>query len=436
LSELTETLLKDELAHYKKFETLNDEKITAHFMKIVKTKNQEDSIENITKEDGSSFQNTEDLKKHVADYYKGIYAQPPNPSKFTSLANVEAFLGDVAQNPIVINAKLTDDEKNSLETDITENELTESINRANISSAPGADGVSNRFILHFWEYFKTPLLKLCKHSFDSGTLPLFMKTANIKLIPKKGDTKKIKNWRPISLLNCFYKIISRVVTFRLKKYMDKMTPVCQKGYSETRYCQEVLINVIENIEKCNQTGKKGCLISLDIQKAFDSLSHSYLNSVYDFYNFGPKLKKWLQLMCTNRKACVIIESGLTTELFDLERGNAQGDTISPYLFNLGYQILLFKLELSLQIKGLIGEFAVRNNEYLLQHGQDNQVSHTDPKAFALADDCSLLVELELENLQNVITILNSFKNISGLGCNLEKTVMMTIGTNDPPPLKF
>ena len=118
-------------------------------------------------------------------------------------------------------------EKNDLETAITVEELTKSINNANLSSAPGADGISNRFIKHFWNFFKNPLLKLCIYCHTTGTMPLFFRTANIKLIPKKGDLGKLKNWRPISLLNCFYKIISRLITMRLRKYMDKMTPVIQ-----------------------------------------------------------------------------------------------------------------------------------------------------------------------------------------------------------------
>jgi len=261
---------------------------------------------------------------------------------------------------------------------------------------------------------------------------MFLRTANIKLIPKKGDTSQIKNWRPISLLNCFYKIISRVITKRLRKYMDKLTPICQKGYSGSRYCQEVLISVIESIEKCNTRKKRAGILSLDIKKAFDSLSHSFLNGVYKFFNFGPNLIKWITLMCTNRKACVIIDEMLTTNFFDLERGNAQGDTISPFLFNLGYQILLFKLDLSFQIEGILSDFAERAQAHQEGHGQGQgrvaQVHNPDPKAFALADDCSLLVRLEIGNLQNILETLQNFESISGLGCNVEKTALMIVGT--------
>jgi len=221
--------------------------------------------------------------------------------------------------------------------------------------------------------------------------------------------------------------------------MDKMTPTCQKGYSSTRYCQEVLIQVIEGIEKCKVNGVKGAIISLDIKKAFDSLSHSYLQSVYKFYNFGPKLTKWITLLSTKRKACIILQGDKTTEFFDLERGNAQGDTISPYLFNLGYQLLLFKLDLSFQIEGTQQEVASRVAPGAAEGGQEPlaipvqapEVGNPDPKVSAMADDCTLLVKLEYGNLQRIIQILQSFEIISGLGCNLEKTSLMPVGILEP-----
>jgi len=135
--------------------------------------------------------------------------------------------------------------------------------------------------------------------------------------------------------------------------MNKLTPCAQKGYANGRYCQEVLIGVIDSIETCKHKNIKGALLSLDIQKAFDSLSHSYLQNVFKFFNFGPNISRWLTVLSMNRAARIVINSEISTDIFELERGNAQGDTISPFLFNLGYQILLFKLEFDLQIAGLV-----------------------------------------------------------------------------------
>jgi hypothetical protein len=137
--------------------------------------------------------------------------------------------------------------------------------------------------------------------------------------------------------------------------MDKITAVAQKGFffSSTKYCQEVLIGVVDSINHINFRKKHGALLSLDIKKAFDSTSHSYLQQVYKFFNFGPNFIRWLNLVATNRRACIILENEVYSEFFDLERGNAQGDTTSPYIFNIGFQILLFKLTFDLQIEGLI-----------------------------------------------------------------------------------
>ncbi len=98
---------------------------------------------------------------------------------------------------------------------------------------------------------------------------------------------------------------------------------------------------------------KCALISLDIKKAFDSTSHRYLQLVYKFFNFGPNYIRWLNLIGTNRKACIILDNEINSAYFELERGNAQGDTVSPYIVNLGFQILLFKINYDFQIEGAL-----------------------------------------------------------------------------------
>ena len=62
-----------------------------------------------------------------------------------------------------------------------------------------------------------------------------------------------------------------------------------------------------------------------------------------------------------------------------------------------------------------------------------EVSPNDPKAFALADDCTLLLEMSVDNIRNVIQILENFEHISGLSCNIKKTALMQVGSNEPIP---
>jgi hypothetical protein len=170
--------------------------------------------------------------------------------------------------------------------------------------------------------------------------------------------------------------------------MDKITHVGQKGFSSTKYCQEVLIHIVDSINHINVRRKRGALLSLDIKKAFDSTSHSYLQQAYKFFNFGPNFIKWLNLIGTNRKACIILGDGTYSEFFDLERGNAQGDTTSPYIFNIGFQILLLKLTFDLQIESLVDFPTIPENTPPLPH----TVSTYSRKVCAYADDANMLIK--------------------------------------------
>jgi hypothetical protein len=209
--------------------------------------------------------------------------------------------------------------------------------------------------------------------------------------------------------------------------MNKLTPCCQKGYANGRYCQEVLISVIDTIETCRVRNKKGGVLCLDIKKAFDSLSHSYLKNVFEFYNFGPNISRWLSVLSMNRAARIVLLNDVSTNFFELEQGNAQGDTISPFLFNLGYQILLFKLEYDRNIDGLIEEVLIPES----LHPLPPNVSQVPPRTYALADDATVLTSMNAESLRRIRDLLIEFKLISGLECNVEKTTLMQIGSNDP-----
>jgi hypothetical protein len=118
-----------------------------------------------------------------------------------------------------------------------------------------------------------------------------------------------------------------------------------------------------------------------------------------------------------------------SNFFNLDRGNAQGDTTSPYIFNIVYQILLFKLNFDLQIAGLIVPPEVPPDRQPPQQ----QVRTKPRKSYAFADDATLAIRLDFNTLSRVKKILEEFGKLSGLECNVEKTVLMQIGAVDPVP---
>jgi hypothetical protein len=395
LSRIVETELKDELALVRNFEKLNDEKITPYFMALAKQSAPDAILSDIRDTDGREFIDCVDREQYITSYYSQLYKKQDYQN--ADMLSIEGFLGDVSHHPDVVSSKLREAEKSDLDRPLTIQELDNSIKKAKKNTAPGIDGVSNRFISRFWEFYRVPLYKYAICCFETGTLTDNFRSAKIRLIPKKGDLTNLKNWRPISLLNCFYKIISRAIATRLQKYMDKLTGIGQKGYLETKQCQEVLINIVDSISKLKFENRKGALISLDIKKAFDSTSHKYLQLVYGFFNFGPNFVKWLNLISTNRRACIILDNEICGSFFDLKRGNAQGDTVSPYIFNLGFQILLFKINYDLQTEGIVDQPPIP--PYLPP--LPREVSNRPFKIFAVADDANTLVKMEVRTLNRL-----------------------------------
>jgi len=137
----------------------------------------------------------------------------------------------------VQNLKLSDAEKVRLDAQLSVQELEIALEGANKNSAAGIDGISTKFISRYWELFKYPLHKYALRCFEKGMLTQSFKSAMVKLIPKKGDGHDISKWRPISLLGCMYKIISRAINNRLKSVVNRFTSRAQKGFTEHRYIQ-------------------------------------------------------------------------------------------------------------------------------------------------------------------------------------------------------
>jgi hypothetical protein len=269
-------------------------------------------------------------------------------------------------------------------------------------------------------------------------------TALIKLIPKKGDCTQIKNWRPISLLSCFYKVVSKVVNARLDKVIDKVTSMAQKAYNSKRYIHESIINTVDVIRHCEVNGVSGVILSIDQKKAFDSVLHGYIKEVYRFFGFGQNFIRFMETIGTNRTARIMFDTGISDPI-DLERGFDQGNSPSPRKYNIGEQILLFRLEYDPNIAGVYNSFLIprqlAGNGADLAEVQtaerkglvvDRELVHTNRKTNAFADDTAAGLLRNANNLNYVKQVLFDFGSVSGLETNVEKTTLMPIGNLGEP----
>lgn len=140
-------------------------------------------------------------RAHV-EFYNNLFSPEPIDSDCKQLL-LSGFL-----------SFLSDDDRNFCDKPISLAELTAALNSLSLRKSPGPDGFSVEFDLKFWDLLGPLLFKLTLECFDDGTLPESMLGSATRLIFKKLGDKNLKNWRPISLLNVDYKIISRILTTR------------------------------------------------------------------------------------------------------------------------------------------------------------------------------------------------------------------------------
>ena len=152
----------------------------------------------------------------------------------------------------------------------------------------------------------------------------------------------------------------------------------------------------------------GLLLLIDFEKAYDSLSWSFMKNVLKSFNFGPSIIKWISTFY-NKTQVAINQGGNLSSFFYTKRGCKQGDPISQYLFILCAEILAVKIKNNKKIKGI----QINNKEFILTQ---------------YADDTSVILDGSEESLNETLNELENYAKYSGLKENFAKTHVVWIGS--------
>ena len=151
------------------------------------------------------------------------------------------------------------------------------------NKSPGPDGYTVEFFKFFFNDLGHFLVRSTNEGFDKGKLSITQYQGVITCIPKEGKPKQyIKNWRPISLLNVTYKLISSCISARIKQVLPKIIHHSQKGFIKGRYIGEnirMLYDILDHTEIANIPG---LILAVDFEKAFDSVSWNFVRKSLKF----------------------------------------------------------------------------------------------------------------------------------------------------------
>ena len=137
---------------------------------------------------------------------------------------------------------------------------------------PGSDGLPCEFYKVFWNDLAEILLNALNFSFETGKLSISQRRGIVKLIPKKdAELILIKNWRPLTLLNCDYEIASKAIARRIKTFLPKQITDDQTGILKGRCISENIRLLDSVIKYTDGRNIPGLLLFIDFKKAFDTL---------------------------------------------------------------------------------------------------------------------------------------------------------------------
>ena len=309
-----------------------------------------------------------------------------------------------------VNNTLDEDDSGCLDKDIESHEIVTAVKSLKAKKSPGEDGIIAEFYQLYWDLIKTEFTSLVNEIFSVTSLCNSQSKGMISLLFKGGDRENIRNWRPLTVLNCDYKIIAKILSTRLKIVLPKIIHSDQKGFVSGRNISHANRLIQDIIHYVDSEDEEGVIIFLDQQKAFDRIEWGWVKACLKKFNFGPKFCNWIDMLLQDSKTC-IKTNGFVSRYVSISRSARQGCPIAPLLYVIQAEPMACAIRADREIEGI--------------NLPGNTGVH-EAKINMFADDTQLFNKNENSVIKS-FDILTVYEMASGAKINYEKTKGLFIG---------
>ena len=295
--------------------------------------------------------------------------------------------------------------------------------------AAGSDGLPYEVYKVLWGGLGPALLKAVQAVFQAGAgvsdgaaaaaaLPASWLEGIISLIYKGKDLPRdvLLNYRPITLLNCDLKLVSKAVNNRLQPALASLIDVMQTAFLAGRDAADNVLYHQALTEWLHASQQPAALLLLDIEKAYDRVDRDWLLAVVAAMGFGPMIQRWVRLLTADSMSSVVV-NGHRSLPFPVRTGLPQGSTLSPVLWVIQLQ------PFTAYLRHLASSRALRMPA--LPDGSPA------PPAAHHADDTTLLVSDLAQDGPVVMAAIHLFCQASNARVNASKSRGLLLGPHPP-----
>ena len=224
-------------------------------------------------------------------------------------------------------------DKNMTSEPLTIEELDQAFKSLQANKSPGIDEVDINVVQSAYEIIRPLLFHIFDLSLKQGIFPSDMKIAKVTPIFKSGEKDDPGNYRPISVLPCFSKILEKIMYNRLYEYFTNNDILYKKqfGFQRKHSTEHALLELIDKISDSFEKDEFTIGVFIDLSKAFDTVDHNILTAKLERYGVTDKNLDWFKNYLTGRKQCISY-GDLTTTAKKIECGVPQGSILGPLLF--------------------------------------------------------------------------------------------------------
>ena len=261
-----------------------------------------------------------ETKVVILDYFKNIF-KSDCPTNFG--ASLDAF-----------EESITPEMNKEFLKEFKPDEVRRALNRMHTTKAPSPNDMPPLFFQKYWDIVGPCVLNCVLQALNLGTMTPHANETYICLVPKTKDPQKITKFRPISLCNVIYKIMSKVLANRLKKILPKVISEVQSAFVLGMLITDNDLVAFETMHTIDQRrkGKGGLMaIKLDMSKAYDRVEWPYLEVIMQRMGFKDK---WVSLimMCVTTVSYFVLINGELRGLSSL-RGGCDKGNLFPHIFS-------------------------------------------------------------------------------------------------------